>query len=127
MLMYVTIGSNDLARATPFYDGVMGALGHARLVTREDEIAYGAPGDKDATLFVVRPYDERAATVGNGSMTALTASTRAQVDAAHAAGMAKGGTDEGAPGLRAYGPNFYACYIRDPDGNKLSVVCKAAE
>ena len=47
----------------------------------------------------------------------------AAVDACHAAGLAQGGTDEGAPGLRDYGPDFYACYLRDPDGNKLSAVC----
>ena len=44
----------------------------------------------------------------------------------HAAGLAAGGTDEGAPGLR-YSPTFYSCYVRDPDGNKLSAVCDRAE
>ena len=58
-------------------------------------------------------------------MIAFDAATRAAVDAFHAAGLAAGGTDEGAPGLRPYGPHFYACYLRDPDGNKLSAVCES--
>jgi catechol 2,3-dioxygenase-like lactoylglutathione lyase family enzyme len=59
-------------------------------------------------------------------MPAFIATTRAAVDAFHAAGLAHGGTDEGAPGLRPHGAHFYACYLRDPDGNKLSAVCETA-
>ena len=123
MLLYITIGTNDVARATPFYDAVMGVLGHTRRFSSDTEIGYGAPGDSDNTVYVSTPYDGRPATVGNGSMPALVAPSRAAVDAFHAAGLANGGTDEGAPGLRPYRPNFYACYLRDPDGNKLSAVC----
>ena len=60
-------------------------------------------------------------------MPALIAATRSAVDAFHAAGLAAGGTDEGAPGLRPYGSSFYACYLRDPDGNKISAVCETAQ
>ena len=49
---------------------------------------------------------------------------KAEVDAFHATALAQGGSDEGAPGLR-YSPTFYSCYVRDPDGNKLSVVYDA--
>jgi catechol 2,3-dioxygenase-like lactoylglutathione lyase family enzyme len=56
-------------------------------------------------------------------MLAFAASDRAAVDAFHRLALANGGRDEGAPGLRPYGDNFYACYVRDPDGNKLSAVC----
>jgi hypothetical protein len=59
-------------------------------------------------------------------MPALVAPTRAAVDAFHAAGLAAGGSDEGAPGLQPlWRTSFYACYLRDPDGNKLSAVCEA--
>ena len=52
------------------------------------------------------------------------AASRAAVDAFHAAALAHGGSDAGAPGLRPhYGPGFYAGYVRDPDGNKLNAVC----
>jgi predicted lactoylglutathione lyase len=67
------------------------------------------------------PYDGQAATAGNGAMIALVLDTRAKVDAMHAAALAAGGTDEGAPGVRGdEGPQaFYGAYFRDLDGNKL--------
>jgi catechol 2,3-dioxygenase-like lactoylglutathione lyase family enzyme len=49
------------------------------------------------------------------------------VDAFHAAALAAGGTDEGRPGIREhYHPNYYGAYVRDPDGNKICVVCHHA-
>jgi predicted lactoylglutathione lyase len=62
---------------------------------------------------------------GNGSMVAFRAKSWRQVDDFHAAALACGGTSEGPPGLRPqYNPDFYAAYVRDPDGNKLAVVCR---
>jgi hypothetical protein len=59
-------------------------------------------------------------------MAAFTAPTRAAVDAAYAAAMANGAYDEGAPGLRPqFVPNYYAAYVRDPDGNKIHFICRA--
>ena len=78
-------------------------------------------------LVVTLPYDGGPAGPGNGTMVALPASTRQQVRDFHAAAIAAGGTDDGAPGLRPYHLTFYSCYVRDPDGNKLSAVCEAAE
>ncbi|GLS87974.1 hypothetical protein GCM10010873_29480 [Cypionkella aquatica] len=92
----------------------------------DGEIGYGPKGAENPLIWINQPFDGKPATVGNGSMPAFHATTRAAVDAFHAAALASGGRDEGAPGLR-YSPNFYACYVRDPDGNKLSAVCTAAE
>jgi catechol 2,3-dioxygenase-like lactoylglutathione lyase family enzyme len=127
MILYITIGTNDLARATRFYGPVMATLGLDLARREADEIGFMAPGDTRCRLWVTQPYDGRAATVGNGSMPAFVAPTRAAVDAFHAAALAHGGADEGAPGLRPYGTSFYACYVRDPDGNKLSAVCETPE
>ncbi len=124
MFLYITLGTNDLARATRFYDPVMAALGLVRARTLDDEIGYAVPGDTRCRLWVTRPFDGRPATVGNGSMPALVAASRDAVDAFHRAALDHGGSDEGAPGLRPFGPSFYACYVRDPDGNKLSAVCE---
>ena len=124
MFLYITLGTNDLDRATRFYDPVMATLGLIRARTEPDEIGYAAPDAARCRLWVTRPYDGNPATVGNGSMPALVADSHAAVDAFHAAALAHGGTDEGAPGLRPHGPSFYACYVRDPDGNKLSAVCE---
>ncbi len=76
---------------------------------------------------MTKPFDGNAATFGNGSMTAIEAPSRAAVDAFHRAALAHGGSDEGAPGLRPFHAHFYAAYVRDPDGNKLSAVCERPE
>ena len=82
----------------------------------------------ETQLWIVQPFNGLDASAGNGTMLGLAASTRAQVDAVHAAALAGGGRDEGRPGLReSYGPNYYAAYFRDLDGNKLSVVCRSPE
>ena len=127
MLLYVTLGSNDLARARIFYDAALAPLGLVRRRQDDAEIGYGAENDSRCRLWVVTPHDGRVATIGNGSMVALAAENRAEVDAFHAAALAHGGSDEGAPGLRPFHAHFYAAYVRDPDGNKLSAVCERPE
>lgn len=126
MFHYITLGTNDLARAKTFYAAVMPALGLIQRHADDTEFAYGTGPDDEPAFWVTEPYDGQPATVGNGSMPAFAAQTRAQVDAFYAAVLAAGGLDEGAPGLR-YRANFYSCYVRDPDGNKLSALCLAAE
>ena len=79
-------------------------------------------------MYVKKPYDGREATVGNGSMIAFRVPTYAQVHALHSAGVAAGGTDDGAPGFRAqYSKNFFVGYLRDPLGNKLALFCTATD
>ncbi|MER9829797.1 VOC family protein [Mesorhizobium sp. M0134] len=127
MLLYITLGTSDLDRARVFYDAALGALSYTRRRADEVEIGYAAEGDSRSRLWVTTPFNKKAATVGNGSMVALDAPSRASVDAFYAAALASGGTDDGKPGLRPHHANFYACYVRDPDGNKLSAVCERTE
>ena len=123
MFSHVTVGSNDIPKAKAFYDGVGKALGLERLADYPNAIAYGRAGGRPQ-LWVLNPADKNAATVGNGITIGLEASDRPAVDAAYKAGMSSGGRDEGAPGLRKhYHPNYYGAYLRDPDGNKVCVVC----
>ena len=76
-------------------------------------------------LWVGLPYNRQPANHGNGWMAAFTAPSRAAVNEAHAAALAHGGTDEGAPGPRPhYADNYYGAYVRDPDGNKLHFVTR---
>lgn len=126
MFSYVSLGAQDIARAIRFYDAALAPLGHQRLAEYDPEGQSAAWGldDPGPHLWVTQPFDGKPAGVGNGTMVSLLADTRAEVDAFHAAALANGGTDEGAPGLRPqYGPSFYAAYVRDPDGNKLNAVC----
>lgn len=120
--LYLTLGTNDLARAARFYDAALAPLGLIRRATETTEVGYGLPDDSRTRLWITLPFDGRPATVGNGSMPALVAPSQDAVRAFHTAALAAGGRDEGAPGLRPYGPAFFAAYVRDPDGNKLSAV-----
>src|SRR4051812_496626 len=116
MLGYVTLGTNDLARAAKFYDAIAAELGVGRMMENEQFIAWGGHGV--AGIGLAKPFDGKPACVGNGVMAALRAKDRAQVDRLHQLAMSLGGKDEGAPGDRGQG--FYAAYFRDPDGNKLN-------
>lgn len=127
MLLYVTVGTNDLDSAAAFYDPVLATLGYRRQRQDATEIGYGADGDVRCRFWVVTPFNGKPATFGNGATIALVAETRAAVDAFHAAALAKGGIDEGAPGLRPFHAHFYGAWVRDLDGNKLSAVCERPE
>lgn len=118
MIGYVTLGTNDFPRAAAFYDELLAQLGGKRFMDSEGFVMWLAQPGK-AGLCLVRPYDGQPACVGNGSMVALMASSREQVDVVHRKALALGGSDEGAPGLR--GQSFYAAYFRDLDGNKLNI------
>ena len=126
MFLYLTLGTNDLVRAARFYDAALAPLGLVRRVSEPDEVGYADPADSRCRLWVTLPYDGKPASVGNGSMPAFVAASQQAVRDFHAAALAHGGSDEGAPGLRPYGPAFYAAYVRDPDGNKLSAVHEGA-
>ncbi len=124
IIRYITLGSRDLARSRAFYDPVLAPLALQLLYADDSFVGYG-PAAGQAQLYLCKPYDGQPASAGNGTMLALNAASRAQVDAVHAAAMTAGGADAGAPGLRDYAPNFYAAYFRDLDGNKLAIVCTA--
>jgi catechol 2,3-dioxygenase-like lactoylglutathione lyase family enzyme len=124
MIGYVTLGTNDIDRALAFYDALLAVVGGKRLTTLPDGrgfTLYGAGRDKPM-LAITRPYDGGVASAGNGTMIALAADSRDQVDAVHARAIELGAADDGAPGVR--GPEamgFYGAYFRDFDGNKLCV------
>jgi len=133
MLSYAYFGTRDLGRAQRFYDATLGALGMQRCVTGDpewDRVAtgwgiYERDGARELAFWVGIPFDGRPATVGNGSMVAFAAASWDQVDAFHHAALTNGGTSDGAPGLRPhYGADFYAAYVRDPDGNKVAAVSR---
>jgi len=117
MIGYVTLGTNDIPRAAAFYDALLGEIGAKRIMEGDGFIAWGVGPDKPG-MGITKPFDAKAATVGNGVMVALVVDSTAKVDALHRKAMQLGAKDEGAPGQR--GPGFYAGYFRDLDGNKLN-------
>lgn len=117
MIGYVTLGTTDLARGAKFYDAIAKEMGTGRMMEFEQFIAWGTPGGA-AGVALTYPWDKNPASVGNGTMVALEAGSKEQVDRIYEIAMANGGSDEGAPGQRSEG--FYAGYFRDPDGNKLN-------
>jgi catechol 2,3-dioxygenase-like lactoylglutathione lyase family enzyme len=109
----------DLRRSTGFYDAVFFALGARRMFESEHAVAYGV--NAPVIWFVVRGL---APGPGYGHV-ALSASGKAAVDAAYGAGLANGGSDDGAPGQRPqYGRRYYAAYLRDPDRLRVEIVSR---
>lgn len=123
MIGYVTLGTNDLARGAPFYDSIAAELGVGRLMEFPTGIAWGVPGG-GAGVALMKPFDGKPATVGNGVMVAFAARDEEQVRRLHEIALSHGGTCEGPPGLR--GGGFYAAYFRDLDGNKLNAFVMGA-
>jgi catechol 2,3-dioxygenase-like lactoylglutathione lyase family enzyme len=116
---HVGLEVSDLSRSARFYDAVLFALGGRRMFESPHAIAYGINGPD--VWIVVRG---REPAPGYGHL-ALHASGRAAVNAAHAAGLASGGSDDGPPGPRPnYGRSYYAAYLRDPDGLRVEVVAR---
>ncbi len=117
ILSHVSIGVNDYPTAIAFYDAVLAPLGIATIMDLEDARAYGRAFPE---FWVQRPIDGGAATIGNGTHISFFAASKAEVDAFHAAGLAAGGTCDGAPGPREeYGQPYYGAFLRDPEGHKI--------
>jgi catechol 2,3-dioxygenase-like lactoylglutathione lyase family enzyme len=133
MLSYVYVGTRDLDRAVRFYEAVLAPLGMQRCITGDPDWdrtsagwgLYEEDGVRELAFWVGLPFDGHPAAPGNGGMVAFRAPSWPAVDRFHAAALAAGGSNEGAPGLRLhYNPDFYAAYVRDPDGNKIAAVCR---
>ena len=118
MIGYVMVGTNDLQRATKFYDELLAVIGAKRTMEFPSSIFWGV-NPKLPSFGVGKPYDGKAATVGNGVMVAIPVDNKEKVHAVYDKAIALGGKDEGPAGPR--GDSFYAGYFRDLDGNKLAV------
>ncbi|MCY1373863.1 hypothetical protein D9M69_611610 [compost metagenome] len=124
MFTHVTVGTNDLEKARAFYDAVLPALGYGNMVNKDNASVWGGAGPR---FVVLKPADGNVATMGNGVTIGFVAPSRAAVDEFHRLALQAGGRDAGAPGLRDFGPNVYAAYVRDLDGHKIVATCMSAE
>jgi catechol 2,3-dioxygenase-like lactoylglutathione lyase family enzyme len=120
MIGYTTVGTNDLPRATKFYDALLATLGAKRFMEFDRGIAW-AVSPTTPGFGVMKPYDGKPATVGNGVMIAFVVDSKEKVDMVYRKAIELGAKDEGPAGPR--GDGFYAGYFRDLDGNKLNVFC----
>jgi lactoylglutathione lyase len=126
MFSHIFIGVRDFERALAFYAPLTTLLGiEPRFVERDRPWAgwQSTPGPRPL-LLIGAPHNREPHSPGNGQMVAFLAGSRELVDEAFRLALAHGGTSEGAPGLRPeYHEHYYGAYFRDPDGNKICVVC----
>ena len=122
MIGYVTIGALDSEASGKFYDAVLGACGSERKFADGGWIGYGPKGKDSHGVYLCPPFNKQPASAGNGMMIAFQTQSEDAVNAAHRAGLASGGTDEGAPGYRPpEKKRWYGAYLRDPTGNKIAI------
>lgn len=113
---HVKIGVSDLARSRAFYLAALTPLGFGELGANEREISFGPPGLDDFIISTIL-------TTAAGLHVAFAAERRDQVDAFHAAALAAGGVDNGAPGPRSqYSAGYYGAFVLDPDGHNVEAV-----
>jgi catechol 2,3-dioxygenase-like lactoylglutathione lyase family enzyme len=114
VLNHVSIGVADLERTKRFYDAALAPLGYTRTFSGDGYVAYGGTRTQ---LYIAQSEHVPTPHLGSGLHFCFDAPSRAAVDAFHAAGLAHGGTDNGAPGLRPqYEPDYYGAFLIDPDG-----------
>ncbi|MEQ8816628.1 MAG: VOC family protein [Thalassobaculum sp.] len=124
MLDHVSIGVRDIAATRRFYDAALAPLGYSCLSAGADTLGYGRG---DVAFWISQSPRPVPADEGSGLHFCFTAGSRAAVDAFHAAALAAGGRDNGAPGLRAkYGADYYAAFAVDPDGYRIEAYCGKA-
>jgi catechol 2,3-dioxygenase-like lactoylglutathione lyase family enzyme len=121
MLHHVSFGVSNLERSAAFYDAALAALGYVRVWADSSAVGYGLAQGQD--LFAVKLRAGDAVAPGAGFHLAFAAPSREAVARFHAEALAHGGLNNGAPGLRpAYGPNYFAAFVIDPDGYRIEAV-----
>jgi catechol 2,3-dioxygenase-like lactoylglutathione lyase family enzyme len=126
MYSHIFTSVTDFDRAFAFYAPLLSTLGLTLRFHEPDRpwAGWQVPGQARPLFVICKPHDGRPHDPGNGQMVAFAAASRAMVRAAHAAGLAAGGTCEGPPGLRPhYHAHYYGAYLRDPEGNKVGLAC----
>ncbi|MBY3321151.1 VOC family protein [Rhizobium leguminosarum] len=129
MLHHASFGVSNIESAAEFYDAVFAPLGYFRVWEdlrpgeANQAIGYGLLGGGDK--FAIKLRGANATPPGQGHHLAFVAPNREAVNLFHMAALAHGGYDNGAAGLRQhYGPDYYAAFVIDPDGNHIEAVCK---
>jgi len=119
MIGYVTLGTNNFAKAVEFYDQLFATISAGRFLETEAFVAWTTGMDQPG-ISITKPFNGETATPGNGTMVAIMLDSTDKVDAFYKKAIELGGTCEGEPGPRGEMSGFYAGYFRDLDGNKLN-------
>lgn len=123
MLDHVGLRTRKIKQLAAFYEAALAPLGISKQHDYGVAVAFGKTGD--APLWIGEAEGDAAT---SSVHLALTSADRGSVDAFHAAALAAGGRDNGAPGLRPdYHPDYYGAFVIDPDGNNLEAVCHKPE
>ena len=123
MFDHISVGVRDANASKRFYDAALAPLGYTCLCQSPGSLGYGA---ESAALWVNEASRPVPADEKSGLHFCFAAPTRDSVDAFHAGALRAGGSDNGPPGLRAaYGDNYYAAFVIDPDGYRLEAYCGA--
>lgn len=128
MIDHISLPVQDLDRSRAFYDRVLGALGHERMIDQDlEDYAWCGYGEGHEPVFCIgvgKPAPAEPPAPPDGQHVAFQAPDRLSVDRFHREALAAGGKDNGPPGLREhYHPNYYAAFVIDPDGHHLEAVC----
>jgi len=124
MIDHTGVAVSDMTKSKAFYTQALAPIGYTLLA----EFPASVTGSADVAGFGEAPKPDFWIHGGTPNRppihVAFRVTTRAAVDAFHRAGLAAGGTDNGAPGLRAhYHPNYYGAFVLDPDGHNIEAVC----
>jgi catechol 2,3-dioxygenase-like lactoylglutathione lyase family enzyme len=125
MIGFVMVGTNNLDKATKFYDTLLNTIELQRVVTNEKYAGYASKEKSDEVEFyVTKPVNKEKATFGNGTQISFLVKSKDLVNNFYNTGIKLGGKDEGAPGVRS---GDYYCYFRDLDGNKICAFSKVSD
>lgn len=131
MLHHVSLGVFQIEQAAAFFDAALRPLGYVRVWSdlrpgeQGQAVGYGPPGGGDQ--LALKQVQEAGTLALPGFHLAFAATSRKAVASFHAAALAAGGKDNGAPGLREhYGPDYFAAFVISPEGYRLEAVCKGA-
>jgi len=128
MLDHVSLGVTDLECSRQFYDAALRPLGIVRTVDFGNGRGsdYGAMAGQLGVEFTITL--EPGVAPSRGLHLCFRAPDRAAVHAFHAAALAAGGRDDGAPGPRPlYHLDYFAAFVLDPDGHRIEAVCHAPQ
>ena len=125
MIGFVMVGTNNLDKATKFYDTLLDVIELQRVVTNKKYIGYASKEKSDEVEFyITNPVNKEKATFGNGTQISFLINSKDLVNSFYNVGIKLGGKDEGAPGIRS---GDYYCYFRDLDGNKICAFTKISD